>query len=73
MAVPSTPEQLQMDFRMLGIMNLGPNMYQVGPWRLSGPAMESVRQNLFLRTALLLANPKVPPSVKRLFAKEVEE
>lgn len=73
MAIPNTPEQRRMDFRMLGITQLKPNLYRVGPWNLYGPAMETVRQNTFLRTALLLANPKVPPSVKRLFAKEVEE
>lgn len=73
MAVPSTPEQIRMDFRMLGITQLEPCLYQVGPWKLYGPAMETVRQNLFLRTALLLANPKVPQSVKKMFAKEVEE
>ena len=73
MAIPSTVEQLRMDFRMLGIKRLDPGVYLVGPWKLYGPAMETVRQNAFLRTALLLANPTVPPAIKKLFAKEPEE
>ncbi len=60
--------QRVMDFRMLGITEIGPSQYQVGPWNLYGPAMEKVRQSPLLRTALLVSNPRVPSSVKKMFS-----
>lgn len=64
---PNTPEQRRGDFFMLGITPHPSNgKYQVGPWSLYGPAMEDVRQNYILRQALLLVNPKVPKSIKKM-------
>lgn len=70
--VPSTYQQILIDFRMLGIRTLVPGKYQVGPWILHGPAMEKVRQNSFLRTALLLGNPNTSSGIKKLFARNPE-
>lgn len=70
--IPDTVEQLRGDYFMLGIRPLGDSRYLVGPWALYGPAMTAVRQNLMLRAALVVANPKVPASIKRLFIPEQE-
>ena len=73
MSIPNTIEQLKGDYYMLGIKCIGPSRYQVGPWILYGPAMEKVRKSPLLRTALLLANPNIPSSIKRMFARNPEE
>lgn len=72
MRIPQTIEQLKGDYFMLGIEAIAPSVYQVGPTRLYGPAMEEFRQSPLLRTSLILANPKVPNWIKKRFATDPE-
>ena len=65
--------QRQMDFRMLGILKVGESTYQVGPWKLLGPAMEVVRSTPFLRRALVISNPSANPMVKRYLLEELNK
>lgn len=61
-------DQWKGDSFMLGITVMAPGKYQVGPWIMHGPALEKVRKSRLLRTALLLANPRVPVQIKKMLA-----